>query len=317
MPGLFRRLPSGKIIYFSLCAVALAGNVYLFFLDTAPHAYGRDFNIYVSAVRVHDSGGNPYAPAELASQSGDFLAFTSSPVTLPVFTILDKLAKPFGYWVLYLLFLALSFFVVVKSFSNNDLLYLAVLLLSGFWASYLNLMTGNIELLMLLVFSAACFFYVRNRLPAFYLSIGALAVFKVAPALFGLPPFLIGGEKRLKVRAALMFFAVLAALNGLSLALYGRAHIAWLKQLFGQGAIRDAAGGSGVSFFALAYRLLLAEDRDPLFFAGLLHAVFSAVCVLGFIIFKRRVVDRNAVFFFGVLAALLVMPRLRDYSFVY
>jgi hypothetical protein len=317
MPVFFRKLPSDKIIFFALCILALAGNIYLFFFDKAPHSYGRDFNIYASAVRTYCSGGNPYSADELAGRSGDFIPFTSPPITLPVFSVLINFSKPFGYWVLYLLFLALSILVAARSFKDNDLLYLLVLFLSGFWAFYLNMMTGNIELLMLLVFSASYFFYARNRLPAFYLSVGVLAMFKVAPALFGLPALLIGGGKRSKVRAALLFFGILAVFNGLSWALYGRLHLAWLKQLFDQSAIRDAAGWSGVSFFALAYRFLLAEDRDPLFFAGLLHVIFSAVCVLGFIIFKRRVADRSAVFFFGVLATMLTMPRLRDYSFVY
>lgn len=317
MPFSIRKPPPSRVIYLILCAVALAGNVYLFFFDPAPHSPGRDFNIYSSAVKVHYSGGNPYSAGELAVSSRDILSFSYSPLTLPFFKILDKADRVVGYPAIYLLFFLASFFFALRTFKGNDAIYLAILFLSGFWVFYLNMMTGNIELFMLLVFSLGCFFYARNHLLGFNLSIGALTMFKVTPALFGLPPLVIGGERRSRVRSALTLLGAIAALHGLSYALFCRAHIAWLNQLFDQGSLRDAAGRSGVSFFALAYRFLLAEDRDPLFFAGLLHVIFSAVCVIGFIIFKRRVVDRNAVFFFGVLAAMLVMPRLRDYSFVY
>ena len=311
----------------TLVLVLFLGSLFavLFELDhTRAFAPSRrwDAPIYCAAREAYDAGLSPYLVSNLKRFQPVEFSFV-----YPLHTLL--LLKPFcsgdmtfRFTILYWACLALAFLLLafrLRVWLERGLL--AVLLLGGFSGTVWNFALGNIGLVELFGLSVCYYFLIRDRPAVAALALGATASFKLVPILFAfcflflaLPP----RRARLVVYSWLPLAAGFAVSYAMNPSFFGD----FVLQLLGlhpnQHAPINEIWPEGNPVFLLALKVFLADLRvdSPVLISGVAAVmIFTMITLL--LRLRRGGLDDVRLFSLGILFVMLLMPRMKPYSFTY
>ena len=326
------RFPRPRARWLARLALALLG---LYCAWTAIDLFGQaerfqfDFQVYTLAARVHAAGRNPYDTETLTRYSNGRvrLPFLYPAPALYLFRPLTWLAPPAAARVyLVLKFLAIAALILLWRrvfFAGRVDLFFYFFCLLGFNAAiFIDVVEGNISVFEQLALWGALACLLRRRLAPFAALIVLAALFKVTWIVFLGLPLLTHGRRGLA--AALGGAAAFGAVLGGS----------WLFLPFGRefwghaGAHATAEGGilapSTLAFIRGACESLAAALNRPLP-PALPTALYVAAAALILTVSARAVVlflrapaprDERALIFFACLVYALLLPRLKDYSYI-
>ena len=179
-----------KIVYVILCLalIALTANQ-LFLIPQGRLAYGEDYVVFVSAVQVLDNMQNPYILENINQYTGGGgnLQFVYPPHTLYFFWILQFISLFQNIWIYYALLvvlLVISGYLLVTLDQKPHYLFLTTLLLTGFMSTFWNFITGNKDILFLLLFAIILTLWVKEKYWQSSIVIGLAAGFSLFAAPF-------------------------------------------------------------------------------------------------------------------------------------
>lgn len=286
---------------------------------------GWDHGVYCAAVQVVAQGGNPYAVAEIQAVSGLPLAFAYLPLTLPAWAALCPLGLA-GWNAIGLASLAGAVLVAHRTRSDGDVLWTATLLATGLGAAFWNLHTGNVGLPSLLVFAGAALALARGRGLAAGALVGLLGALKLFPLAFAGLFLLRPGAWRRKLGPMAAAAGAAVAVHAASWLAYPALTEAYHLRLLGR------AGGTAASEQVVTNVVALNNPSALLLTQAVTDQLTSLGVAAGTALYGLLVVGLGAAylawlrgrapafgtaFAVGVLALLLVQPRLKPYSFVY
>jgi len=282
----------------------------------------HDFRIYYLAAEAHEQGLNPYVMESLRTVSGNDrlrLPFLYPPFSLFIF----KSFAAFPYEQAYYIYLALKLIALaallvvwmkILPVGRAERWALLVTAVLGYRHTIIrDLMTGNISIFEQLALWSGILCLLRQRAIAGSACIAASSLFKLA-TLALLPLVFLIRRSRQSLRTAACALAAMIAFFGLS---FFAAPDQWADLLRAAAAI-DERGFRNPSSLALcrdlADRLGLAREAAlpmyGLLAAGVMGAMLWALRV------GRASVDPYPVLYLVILGYCLMVPRLKDYSFI-
>jgi hypothetical protein len=306
-------------MFIAVSLVLLAFNVSLVF-NRFPRA-GWDYRVYAGAVHCLHDGKDPYFVSNLASYSGGRnLSFVYPPLSIALFSALICTQGNHVYFLFWMLLLALTFLIVertdTRGFSGFLLL---VLFATAFLASYWNFQTGNIGLVELFLFSGFYYGICKDKLNLAALFLAVVSFLKITPFIFLLAFLFLDLPARKKVLLLLLVPAYAGFLHALSFVLYPDITPSYFLQVLGRipgqhSPLYEPGGMSTPS------SLLLCKDLGAL--AGLPYQVLYGLFATGLALLlyakmRGRRFERMELLSLLVLFCLLLMPRLKPYSFAY
>ncbi len=327
-PGRLRRFELA-----ALCACLIVLNLAVILPLTAEDS-GWDFTIVCRAMRALEHGDDPYIVENLAKHAGDDFGparfpFVSPPVCIGLFRGLCFFNRFFSpgttYRIAWSLLLAASFLFIWRSTSRRrpgpEPLFLAALLATGFMAAYWNFLTGNFALIELALLSVAFYGVMRKK---YYLAGAFLTVMglvKFLPLLFGGLFLLLPGGKRTraKVIALMLLLFVLVNLASYALApgLMRSYYMAATGRLPQYSPMQEGGSKWNPSLFFLVEEVAGRLSGNKAIAFPVLYGLYACFIVLAFLTYARREERAFAdIFSLGVLALLLLLPRLKPYSFI-
>jgi hypothetical protein len=288
---------------------------------------GWDAQIYCAAEQAYGAGLSPY----LVSNLKHFHAVDFSFV-YPLYALV--VLKPFcsgdatsRFTVLYWTCLVCAFLLSasrLRTWSEQGLL--AILFLGGFAGTAYSLVTGNIGLIEGLGFSVCYFFLTRGRTAMAAFVLGATASFKLVPILFALSlPFLGRSTAPSRGRNThLILYSLLPLAAGLAISCTMNPSFFrdFVLQLLGlqpnQHAPIHELWPESNPVFLLALKTFLSALRIE---SSIPLCIVAAVMIFGTISIMTRLrrtgMDDVRLFSMGTLFVLLLMPRVKPYSFPY
>ncbi|MCJ7642955.1 MAG: glycosyltransferase 87 family protein [Candidatus Aminicenantes bacterium] len=293
---------------------------------------GWDFNIYHAAVKTYASGENPYSVINLQKHLGKrryHYPFLYPPITLGFFNILhtmvsycNQIASPKAYYYfLWCVLLAAVFLIIRKANATFNPLFLIILLFTGFISAYWNFLTGNIGIVELFFFSLV-FYYItkkNNYLSAFFLAI--IGIIKIIPLIFG---SLFAFSKQSKAQKARIFgglASLFMASNIISYAMDPKLFVQYYKFMIRRLSIFYNPLKEVGEYRSPAIFLYIKEITNH-FFNGNLTMFFAQYFLLLCIIFvlftlylRKRERSFLDIYSFGMLALIIILPRMKPYSF--
>jgi hypothetical protein len=159
---------SWKFVYVILCLLLLAFTAWQISGILTNQFVGWDYRTYVGGVQAFDHSKNPYIleniiPYQLA---GANLLFDYPPHTLYFFWLLDffSVFHYMGiYYILLVILLGISAYLIVKLDKKPHYLFLTTLLLTGFMGTFWNFNTGNSTIFFLLLFAIMFTLLVKGK----------------------------------------------------------------------------------------------------------------------------------------------------------
>lgn len=283
---------------------------------------GRDAEIYCAAREAYDAGLSPYLVPNLKRfRAVDFSFVYPLHALLPLRPFCSGDAT-FRFTVLYWACLALAFFLSASRLGAwSDRGLVAVLFLGGFSGTAYSFATGNIGLVELLGFSVCYYFLIRHRPAMAALALGATASFKLVPLLFAFS-FLFLVRPQTRGRLVVYSCLPLAAGFAISYAMNPSFFRDFVLQLLGlhpnQHAPINEVWPEGNPVFLLALKVFFADlriDSPVLISAVAAVMIFTMITLL--ITLRRSGLDDVRLFSMGTLFVMLLMPRMKPYSFTY
>jgi hypothetical protein len=281
-----------------------------------------DFKAYYYAGHAYEKGLNPYLHASVAEVAGEELGYfyAYSPATLPllrVLTLVDFQTAYFLYLFCKLLALGgLLYLWTVKFMSSevDPIFYLFCLFGFG-GAIYIDLISGNISLFEQLGLWIAFYAFLINRRLVFCFFIVLASLFKLTPIIFLV--LLLFKEERDRFRYLILSGAGFIVIQGLS---YLQQPI-FFEHFLSIGWKLDERGFRNPSMLALLRDGFEFLEQRNLYTSSILpffiYLAFSVVIVLiTWFVMKRVKKNNRLVIFMICLAYALIMPRIKDYSYV-
>ncbi len=282
---------------------------------------GWDFNIYLSALKVWVSGGNPYLVQSIQHYDQTELTFVYPPITLIFFKILFFSQNKIIYYIYWISALLLTFFIVKKTDNNFQPLLFMTLLITGFTATIWNFITGNIGLLELLIFALAIFYLVQKNsyyIPAILITL--IGFVKIIPifltCLFLLTPQT--NKEKLKVISTILI--LFCSLSVVSWLLFPNLTIYYYLSITGglsqYTPIAESGGISNPSSLFLFENISNLFIKNNLYFSLVLFVAYATFILSIFLRYIKKVYrDFLEIFCVGTLAIFLIVPQMKPYTF--
>lgn len=282
---------------------------------------GWDFVVYCDAAAAFRHGANPYLVENLARST---LSFVYPPATLPLFAGLcapSAVVSPVVvHSVLYGVLLFGSGILVYTVDPAPDGFLLATFLIVGFGGTYRAFETGNLSILLAFVLTIAFAALLEERDTIVGVALAAIAAFKLYPIFFGAPLLVSGqsrSEKARTIGAIVVTVAAFAAVNVVTFSAYIGTYY---RSITGQLPQHSPAGASGGRVNPALYHLVKDLNRfiggTPLMRWLLYLGVVVLVAALFCYYVRHYDIDTVEVFSLGIIAVLLVLPRLKPYTLV-
>lgn len=311
-----------KIAFFSLCFSLIILNIIL--IGNCFKGSGWDFDIYCSAVKTLQSGKNPYLVRNLKEYSGGPMSFSFvyPPISLPFFKMICFINQRVSYHIIWILMLVATFLATRRIDKNFESWLLTTLLTTGFIATYWNLLTGNVGLIELFLFSVTYYWIIKKNYCLSALFLVLASTLKIVPLLFG-GLFIFARLSKLdKFKIFSIIAASFASINLLSYILFPSLTSSYYLSIMGQmGQHNPIFEGGGLnnpaSFFLIKKISDLLFNHSFMVLLGLyiLFVGFIAALLFNYVWRKKR--DFVDIFSVGTLAVLIVLPRLKPYSFTF
>ncbi|MBD3422681.1 MAG: DUF2029 domain-containing protein [Chitinivibrionales bacterium] len=283
-----------------------------------------DFNIYCCACDAHSQGRNPYLVQNIEVCTQREISFTYLPVVLPVFKALCRFEnKILTYHFLWSILLALNFVLIAFVFKFKHLATIVAIVMAGYSTTYWNFYTGNIGLFESLLFITFLLLVLKNRLFLATVPLTVISSLKILPLVFVSLLFFTPDSTGRKVKAAGMTLLLFATIHLLSFVAYQDIYPSYLAAVTGSqasqhSAIKEEGGKHNPSLMNFINDAVSDEKEfDP---AALTAYVILAALIIGiyFLILQRNAaMDSKAKISLFALVLLLILPRLKPYSFGY
>lgn len=282
-----------------------------------------DINVYCSAVETYENGNNPYLIEKLRKYSNSNLSFIYPPLSLPFFKILCLIDSIAGYYIIWILLLLAIFCITKRADARLDPLLLITLLASGFLVTFWNMLTGNVGLIELTLFAVTYYFITKRKYRNAALFLALTSFFKVLPILFA-PLFLFTKEGyKEKFKTFFLITIFLAAANLLSFLLFPNIMPTYLLSLVGKAGqqhspIYESGGIKNPSLLFFTKELSERFFNSNTTISIIIYLLCTLLVLLLFCIYIKRERRRFLhIFSFGVLAIMIILPRLKPYSFAF
>jgi hypothetical protein len=312
-----------KTAYFYLCISLIIITIFLtllHILTIITYSYsGWDYDVYRSSIKVFNDGGNPYIFANLNLPYKSSFTYIYPPITIPFMSIICPFDSKLSYYIIWSIMLVATFLIVKRCDKNLKPLFLTTVLTTGFLATYWNFISGNIGLLELLFFSLTFYWIIKERYDLSTVSISLIAVFKLTPISF-VGSFIFTRASRLnKIKIFGLMVFLFAIIHILSYILYPNLSKTYFWRVQTNENIFEIFGKQ-----ASPALFLLFKDISYLFFADyLLYTFILYFLFIGFvgILFLTYIQKQNRkfleIFSLSTIAIMIILPRLKPYSFVY
>lgn len=280
----------------------------------------EDLGMMCAAVKAELHGQTPYILSHLQQYTQTRHSFPYPPLALIPLKALCA-GNPFFIYPMFCAVSVLGLWAWIRGCAPRDRWLLPVFLWSGFEGMFFLLRCGNIEVLNFILFGTAMGFLARNKIRTAGAFFGAAAFLKILPIAFA-ALFLIGKENRKdKISAAVLASAVFFTAHLASFLTRGDLYSSYFQLLMGQSAEHTPLhetfypGWPQPSLLSLASLLNWKIIPGVNFFTGLFYAVPAAVFILMAVIFLKKTRSFTSIFSYGVLLMLLLMPRLKPYTY--
>lgn len=313
-----------KRTYLSLCLCLIFINIFLIIITGITiDSVGGDYNIYCGAVKVFENGNNPYLVDNLRVYTRSDLSFTYLPLNIIIFKGLCHFNRYFDSWIIYYIcwagLLFGSFLVIKKSDADCQHLLLFTLLITGFMGTYWNFFTGNTGLIHVFLISLMFYSIIKKRYYWASLFLVFASLLKIIPlilsALFIFAKISKWTKMKIWIFVALLFIST----HLLSFILYPGITTSYYLSIIGWMGQQHSPIHERVGTF-----FFLFKEISNTLFGGIpvislcLYLVFTGL-ILAVVVKYSRVKNRSFlnVFSLGMLAFMLIFPRLRAYSFAW
>jgi hypothetical protein len=313
-----------KSMYIFLCVFSIIANILVIGMDFQNS--GWDFALYCSAVRAFNDNKDPYILGNLKTYSGSDNIFISNhifiypPLSLILLKPLCLLNSKIVYYILWIILL-LTTFSIIRKLGNREDLLLITLLTTGFIASYWNFLTGNIGIIELFLFSIAYWSIVKERYHASSLTIALTAFFKIMPIAFSSLFIFVKKSYIERFKIIVLSFTLLITFYLVSYMLLPELthsyYLSMTGNLKGQpNPTTLLALDTGPTFYFLIRDVLKSFNLNEPIYLLILSIVFISFVGLALFFYYKRENTFLRIFSFGVISILIILPRLKEYSFM-
>lgn len=314
-----------KILYIGLCLVLIALTAFQFFVIFREPTYGEDYRVFEGAVLAFDHMQNPYVLDNInqyvGHYTGEVLPFTYPPHTLYFFVILDQFLvfQNIGiYYVLLILLLILSGYLIVTLDQDPDYLFLITLIVAGFMGTAWNLVTGNKDILFLFLFALTFVLLLKERFWESAIITGLAAAVSLITAPFAALYLIV--KRPLPHRFAYICIAggVVAALFVVSYCINPAYLGSYISTLQGTSSPLYDQGGTDTPTPFLLFGDLLKEININ----GILPVAIVACIYAGLILYATGIFftsnEKNTLKMYSIvfLAIFMMLPRIKPYDFI-
>ncbi|MFC1646349.1 glycosyltransferase family 87 protein [Candidatus Omnitrophota bacterium] len=312
-----------NFFYFSLILINIILLVVCF------NKAGWDCKSNCAAVKVLENGNNPYLVDNMkAYTKGMKTGFLYLPISFILFKILcffNRFLDPtLNYYIFWSASLIGTFLVVKKAeIKEGDHFLLITLLITGLMASWWNFFTGNIDLIHLFIISIIYFWIIRKKyyLASFFIVLNSLT--KLTPLVFGGLFIFAKISKLTKFKILSLIIGLFILANLFSYLLFpGITRSCYLSLIGNLGQqyspIYEEGGWANPALPFLIKDIAnnFSNNNYVLFFGLYLIFISFILCFcINYIQRKKR--DFVDIFSLGILAFMLILPRLKPYSFTW
>ena len=146
-----------KRAYILLCIILLCLTAAQLFSFVVSNPYsGWDYRVFVGSVQAITHGEDPYILSNINQYTDELVPYNYAPHALLVLWFLQFFYIFKNIWIYYaflITFLVVSGYIIVTLDKKPHYLFFTTLLLTGFISTFWNFLTGNKEILFLLLLS--------------------------------------------------------------------------------------------------------------------------------------------------------------------
>lgn len=310
-----------KVAFSIFCLLLLFANFLL--LLSRFRVSGSDSQIYYGAVKAWENGNNPYLLENIKQYSAGPFTFVYPPISIPFFKILHFGNPRVTYYLIWTIALVCTIAIIARADKKSDLFLLTVLLVTGFLATYWNYLTGNVGLIELLLFAMVFYGIIKEKYLISAVFLPLTAVLKIAPLLYATLFVYLKSDRVKIIKILATIFTLFVLISGLSYVLHPNISSTYYLSITGHfdqqhSPLYETGGVTNPSSLTLIRAFLERLLPNYMGLSILLYVLFIAVIIVMFYIFLSRG-DRNflEIFSIGVLAIMLILPRLKPFSFVF
>ena len=279
----------------------------------------RDFPVYWAGAKAFIAGLNPYILDNLSAMLGRTLdlPFTYTPVALYIFFPLAALSYPqafAAYFAVKWIFAIALFYVWLKYWVLDDRIYFVLFALAAYnRAIWGDLVAGNVVLIEQVLIWTAFTVLHRNRFALYGVAIVGAALFKMVPAAWAGPLFLMRSRKA-ALSGSLIIVATVA-LHGFSFTWSGLTVQQWLGSI-----LWNHGGGRGNPCVHAFFKDLHQMYGLP-FPKELYQGVAVLVVAVSLWCWLRRFEKRNPdhlkmLLLFSCLSLSFILGEFKGYSYI-
>lgn len=305
--------------------IVLVGSLFLTRME-----YGWDTTVYCDAVDAINAGKNPYITSNLEHS---YLSFSYQPMFLEVFELPCAYRAVYVqyYPLLYLMLaIALPFFWCTHR-NGHEMFIASALVFAGFAGFHWNILTGNVAIYELIILTFVFGLLRTNKVTASSFVLGAFSAWKLFPIVFLLPFAFYPGTLKKRLSLLLTGLAGFISLYLLSALLYpDLLSYFWTSitgGIPGQHSTMNEFHGEMINpslldFIKSLLNRLLVEQGWLLviliYLTVALCIVIPTYIITKRIIFTGKDSTSNFIVIFSIwmLVLLLIMPRLKHYTFI-
>jgi hypothetical protein len=289
------------------------------------NSFGWDNKVICGGVKCFYAGQDPYYVQNLQKYSHiPDLPFVYFPLALILFFPLCFFSTPIVYYTVWLLFLLLIFLFakkIDKLQGKADNIFLITILITGFSAFYINLLTGNIGLIEGVIFSISLFFIVKERYYASAILLGIISSLKLFPITLSMLFLLVKGSWKKKLTITLICLLGFLFMHLLSTMLFPTLTVSYIKTITGsvdgQFKLIEEFGEVNPSSYAFLKETLSLFVKSNMAF----YFAYISFCLVIAILFVMHIRSNKEAFFekfcLGVIGMMLIWIRLKPYSFIW
>ena len=318
---LFKKLIVSLLLLYSISV--------LVYILTHSDQYQWDFKIYYYAAKIYAAGLNPYDKITLAqtTQSPTNFPFVYPPVTLFFFQLFSLVDYNTAFY-LFLTFKSILLIGLIYLWRKEflveiDLLFYFFCLLAFNSAIYLDIRAGNISILEQFIIWLGLFFYLKRKLLLFCLFILIAAVYKIVPIL--LLFFLwFSKEKNRHIYfiGSFILFLLIMLISYMASPLLFVGFVSNASTRLEESGVVNPSTLQLIkdSFELLAYKTGIVVPNGAQF---LLYFVVIGIVLFvtwrAFIVLQSvKVRDKERIeLFLACLVYALILPRFKDYSYIF
>ena len=315
-----------KIVYIIFCLALLTLTAYQFLVLLQDPKTVWDYHVFAGAVQALDHGQNPYIPANInqyvGKYTGGVLPFTYPPHTLYFFWLLDlflvfhSLAIYYGVLVVLLL---ISGYLIVTLDQRPQYLFFTTLLLTGFMAAYANFVTGNKDILFLLLFALVFVLLVHERYWQSSILIGLAAAVSLIMTPFA--ALILAVRRPIPQRLAWMFLSagVVAVLFAVSYCINPAYFNSYIGTVTGQSTspMYDRGGSTTPTPYLLFWDLLNGVNLGGMLPVAIVSFVYVVLILYATWNYgKKNREDTLKLYSLVMLAIFMMLPRIKPYDFI-